>query len=432
MRRFYAAAGAALFSLTLGVAPQASAATLTHQPSVLTVDSTASPQHGKKEQRSEKESLRVATVNAGLSEDEEGALAERLEGGQDEAAQMLARNIQKTRPDVLLITDIDTDTHVPDIFKDQYLAEAQADGEAGSKDLSPLDYRYVYAASTNAGVQSGADLNGNGSTGDAGDAFGVGHFEGQRSMILYSRYPIKQDEVRTFNDLIWSELPGNSLDTEKYSKLVRSVLPLNSTSLWDVPLDVDGETVHVVATGLTPDQGEGADADRRLDQLRFLNMYLSDSDELRDLTDDAGAYGGLEQEANAVVLGALGPDLESLDENVGQKRQDAAEELETFLDSGELDVAKPSSAGAQCEDDASPQIRTILDFVCATQYATRIGGGTSRSDYVAAANGSTVSKSGIEAAMSRAVAEKSSAGTSSASSAGARRMVWADVTLKRD
>lgn len=432
MRRFYAAAGAALFSLTLGVAPQASAATLTHQPSVLTVDSTASPQHGKKEQRSEKESLRVATVSAGLSEDEEGALAERLEGGQDEAAQMLARNIQKTRPDVLLITDIDTDTHVPDIFKDQYLAEAQADGEAGSKDLSPLDYRYVYAASTNAGVQSGADLNGNGSTGDAGDAFGVGHFEGQRSMILYSRYPIKQDEVRTFNDLIWSELPGNSLDTEKYSKLVRSVLPLNSTSLWDVPLDVDGETVHVVATGLTPDQGEGADADRRLDQLRFLNMYLSDSDELRDLTDDAGAYGGLEQEANAVVLGALGPDVESLDENVGQKRQDAAEELETFLDSGELDVAKPSSAGAQCEDDASPQIRTILDFVCATQYATRIGGGTSRSDYVAAANGSTVSKSGIEAAMSRAVAEKSSAGTSSASSAGARRMVWADVTLKRD
>lgn len=432
MRRFYAAAGAALFSLTLGVAPQASAATLTHQPSVLTVDSTASQQHSKKDHRSEKESLRVATVNAGLSEDEEGALAERLEGGQDEAAQMLARNIQKTRPDVLLITDIDTDTHVADIFKDQYLAEAQADGEAGSKDLSPLDYRYVYAASTNAGVQSGADLNGNGSTGDAGDAFGVGHFEGQRSMILYSRYPIKQDEVRTFNDLIWSELPGNSLDTEKYSKLVRSVLPLNSTSLWDVPLDVDGETVHVVATGLTPDQGEGADADRRLDQLRFLNMYLSDSDELRDLTDDAGAYGGLEQEANAVVLGALGPDLESLDENVGQKRQDAAEELETFLDSGELDVAKPSSAGAQCEDDASPQIRTILDFVCATQYATRIGGGTSRSDYVAAANGSTVSKSGIEAAMSRAVAEKSSAGTSSASSAGARRMVWADVTLKRD
>lgn len=432
MRRFYAAAGAALFSLTLGVAPQASAATLTHQPSVLTVDSTASQQHSKKDHRSEKESLRVATVNAGLSEDEEGALAERLEGGQDEAAQMLARNIQTTRPDVLLITDIDTSTHVADIFKDQYLAEAQTDGEAGTKDLSPLDYRYVYAASTNAGVQSGADLNGNGSTGDPGDAFGVGHFEGQRSMILYSRYPIKQDEVRTFNDLIWSELPGNSLDTEKYSKLVRSVLPLNSTSLWDVPLDVDGETVHVVATGLTPDQGEGADADRRLDQLRFLNMYLSDSDELRDLTDDAGAYGGLEQEANAVVLGALGPDLESLDENAGQKRQDAAEELETFLDSGELDVAKPSSAGAQCEDDASPQIRTILDFVCATQYATRIGGGTSRSDYVAAANGSTISKSGIEAAMSRAVAEKSSAGTSSASSAGARRMVWADVTLKRD
>lgn len=432
MRRFYAAAGAALFSLTLGVAPQASAATLTHQPSVLTVDSTASQQHSKKEQRSEKESLRVATVNAGLSEDEEGALAERLEGGQDEAAQMLARNIQKTRPDVLLITDIDTDTHVADIFKDQYLAEAQTDGEAGSKALSPLDYRYVYAASTNAGVQSGADLNGNGSTGDAGDAFGVGHFEGQRSMILYSRYPIKQDEVRTFNDLIWSELPGNSLDTEKYSKLVRSVLPLNSTSLWDVPLDVDGETVHVVATGLTPDQGEGADADRRLDQLRFLNMYLSDSDELRDLTDDAGAYGGLEKDANAVVLGALGPDAESLDDNAEQKRQDAADELETFLDSDELDVAKPSSAGAQCKDDASLQIRTILDFVCATQYATRIGGGTSRSDYVAAANGSTISESGIEAALSRAVAEKSSAGTSSAASAGARRIVWADVTLKRD
>lgn len=432
MRRFYAAAGAALFSLTLGVAPQASAATLTHQPSVLTVDSTASQQHSKKDHRSEKESLRVATVNAGLSEDEEGALAERLEGGQDEAAQMLARNIQKTRPDVLLITDIDTDTHVADIFKDQYLAEAQTDGEAGSKDLSPLDYRYVYAAFTNAGVQSGADLNGNGSTGDPGDAFGVGHFEGQRSMILYSRYPIKQDEVRTFNNLIWSELPGSSLDTEKYSKLVRSVLPLNSTSLWDVPLDVEGETVHVVATGLTPNQGEGADPERRLDQLRFLNMYLSDSDELRDLTDDAGAYGGLEKDANAVVLGALGPDVESLDENAEQKRKDAAEELEAFLDSDELDVAKPSSAGAQCEDDASLQIRTILDFVCATQYATRIGGGTSRSDYVAAANGSTISESGIEAAMSRAVAEKSSAGTSSAASAGARRIVWADVTLKRD
>lgn len=443
MRRFYAAAAASLFGITLGVAPQATAATLNLKPEVLTVGANASMVHTGKQhtakQDSGKASLRVATVSAGLSEEREGALAERLEGGNDTAAQMLARSVQQTRPDVLLVTDIDTDSHVADIFNEQYLGQAQTDGaeanadagaDAGSKELSSIEYKYVYSATTNAGVQAGADLNGNGTTGDPGDAFGAGDFEGQRSMVLYSRYPIDQDEVRTFNDLTWDDVPGNSLDTEKYSKLVRSVLPLNSTSMWDIPLKVDGETLHVIATDLTPDNGEGADPVRRLDQLRFLSMYLNDNAKLRELTDDAGQYGGLDKSSSAVVLGALGPDEASLGSDADQMRQDASAELETLMDSKSLEVAKPSMAAGQCENTLPIQIRTFMDFMCATQYATRMDGVASRSDYVGVTAGPKIVESGIETAMSDAGDHHEHGSTDHLS--GERRMVWADITLKRD
>ena len=57
-------------------------------------------------------------------------------------------------------------------------------------------------------MPSGFDLNNNGAIGGPDDALGFGFFPGQYGMVVYSKYPIATDEVRTFRNFLWKDMPG--------------------------------------------------------------------------------------------------------------------------------------------------------------------------------------------------------------------------------
>ncbi|HET9858622.1 MAG TPA: endonuclease/exonuclease/phosphatase family protein, partial [Nocardioidaceae bacterium] len=115
----------------------------------------------------------------------------------------VAEIIQRTRPDVLLINEFDfvEDNVAVDLFRDNYL-------EVGQNGAEPIEYRYSFVAESNTGIPSGLDLNNDGTIGGPDDAFGFGFFPGQFGMVVYSRYPILEEQVRTFRKFLWKDMLG--------------------------------------------------------------------------------------------------------------------------------------------------------------------------------------------------------------------------------
>jgi hypothetical protein len=50
--------------------------------------------------------------------------------------------------------------------------------------------------------------------GGPGDAFGFGFFPGQFGMVVYSMFPIDEDQVRTFQLFLWKDMPGALLPVD--------------------------------------------------------------------------------------------------------------------------------------------------------------------------------------------------------------------------
>ncbi len=250
-------------------------------------------------------SLTVATVQADLSRDAEGNLAADLASRNDAQAIELAGAVQSERPDVLVVTgvDVDADGDVVASLRDDYFAVDRGNSAA-------IRYDYSYAAQTNVGQPSGTDLDGDGVVGGAGDAYGDGDFAGQGSLLVFSTRPIDAANVRTFNSMLWKDLPGNQLGESGLGSVAGASIPLQSTSVWDLPIRVDDQTVHVVATATT-NGSSPADSLRRADQLRFLHGYISGSAELASVADDKGREGALPAGSRAIVAGSLGQEAAS-------------------------------------------------------------------------------------------------------------------------
>lgn len=280
--------------------------------------------------------LRVATYNVSLNRAAAGDLVSDLTSPNNAQVQAVAEVIQRTAPDVVLLNefDYDEDHEAATLFRDNYLS-------AGQNGQSGLTYPYKYAAPTNTGVPIGADLDRDGSVGGADDSFGFGDFPGQYGMVLYSKYPILEDEVRTFQNFLWKDMPKNLMPSGYYSPLVRNVFRLSSKSHWDVPVDVDGQVVHMVAAHPTPpvfDGPERRNARRNHDEIRLLSDYVSGGKAAEYIYDDAGAQGGLPAGERFVVLGDL-----NADPLRGGSHEGAVSRL---LDNPRLTDPLPSSTGA--------------------------------------------------------------------------------------
>ena len=253
--------------------------------------------------------VRFATYNASLNRFAEGQLVADLSTPGNAQAQQVAEVVQRTAPDVLLLNEFDHDAggEAVDLFRENYL-------EVSQRGAPPVEYPYAYSAPVNTGVPSGLDLDNSGSVGGPGDAFGFGFFPGQYGMVVYSRYPIATDDVRTFQDFLWKDMPGALLPDDPttpaphdwYSDAELEQVRLSSKSHWDVPIQVGPRTVHFLVSHPTPpvfDGPEDRNGTRNHDEIRLWDDYVTGGRAAAYLYDDEGVTGGLPRGEGFVIAG---------------------------------------------------------------------------------------------------------------------------------
>lgn len=117
-------------------------------------------------------------------------------------------------------------------------------------------------------------------------------------MVFLSKYPIEESMIRTFQYFLWKDMPGAYLPPDPYdtsgdgintyyNSTELEVFRLSSKAHWDIPLNVNGELVHVLMSHPTPpvfDDGEATEYPsetvidwnglRNHDEIRFWADYV--------------------------------------------------------------------------------------------------------------------------------------------------------------
>ena len=267
----------------------------------LALPAQADVQHG------DDDTVRFATFNASLNRNFAGQLRADLSTPGNAQAATVAEIIQRTRPEVLLINEFDFDPTAAELFRTNYLEVAQNGAE-------PIRYDHLFIAPSNTGIPSGFDLNNNDVIGGPDDAFGFGFFPGQFGMLVLSQHPIDTAGVRTFQHFLWKDMPGALLPDDPatpapadwYSPEELDVFRLSSKSHWDVPILIDGNTVHFLVSHPTPpvfDGPEDRNGTRNFDEIRFWADYITPGTSARYIYDDEGKSGGLQPGAPFVIAG---------------------------------------------------------------------------------------------------------------------------------
>ena len=367
------------------------------------------------------DSVRLATFNVSMEAGnyrQEGeplnpqALFKQLETGDNLQIRNIAEIVQRVRPDILLLNEFDYTADVEKgigAFQRNYLNKSQQ----GQK---VIKYPYVYVAPVNTGVDSGADLSGDGiASGTGDDAFGFGLYPGQYAMALLSRFPIDIDNVRTFQHFLWKDMPDNSLSKVKkpdgsswYTKKTLDVLRLSSKSHWDVPVNIDGKTLHILASHPTPpvfDGTENRNGYRNHDENRFWADYLNKS-AASYIYDDKKQTGGLDGEYFA-ILGDLNASPVEGDSHV--------EGIKSLINHPRMaaDIT-PQSVGGKLHSPDNPHA------------SSHTANWRMRADYVLPSNSLKVTGSGVfwpEEGNSLERLVKDRAASSD------HRLVWVDVTF---
>ncbi len=253
--------------------------------------------------------VRFATFNASLNRNVTGGLIQDLSSPDNAQAATVAEIVQRVRPDVLLINEFDFDPGgtAARLFQENYLSVPH-------NGAAPIEYPHRFVAPSNTGIPSGLDLNNDGSVSGPDDAFGFGFFPGQFGMAVYSMHPIVRDDVRTFQLFRWADMPGALLPDDPatpepadwFSGEELAAVRLSSKSHWDLPIDIEGRTVHLLASHPTPpvfDGPEDRNGRRNHDEIRFWADYVTAGTASAYIYDDAGGRGGLAPGARFVIAG---------------------------------------------------------------------------------------------------------------------------------
>ncbi len=351
------------------------------------------------------ETVRIATFNASLSRDTAGALLQDIE---DRDAQVMAAAavIVAASPDVLLLNEIDHDPQ-----------SRALDAFVGLLAEQGLDYGHSFTAPVNTGELTGLDLDGDGSTTGPSDAYGWGRWPGHYGMAVLSRYPL--GEARSFRLLRWAEFENNLIPQE-VREPARGVLRLSSKSHWDVPVELPGVTVHLLASHPTPpvfDGPEDLNGRRNHDEVMFWVRYLDGV----PFTDDAGETAALD-DAPVIVAGDLNADPFD-----GDARREA---LAALLSHTRLQDAGPESAGAaaaaQMQGGAN-DTHTGPATQDTSDWNDERGPGNLRVDYVLPSADLEVSASGVWWPAPDALGSEH-VGMGEAISSD-HRLVWVDIEL---
>jgi 3-phytase len=260
--------------------------------------------------RGNRDVVRFSTFNASLNRFNLNDLMNDLSTPNNTQAKVIAEIVQRNRPDVLLINEFDFDAGGVSLqrFQTNYLS-------IGQNGAQPIVYPYRFTAESNTGIPSGFDLNNAGGIGGPDDAFGFGFFPGQFGMAVYSKYPIRTDKIRTFQKFLWKDMPNALLPDNPatpgatkdwYSAEELAVFRLSSKSHWDIPIRINGRTVHFLTSHPTPPVFDGAEdrnGTRNHDEIRLWADYISGGRQARYIYDDKGKKGGLERGARFVIAG---------------------------------------------------------------------------------------------------------------------------------
>lgn len=340
--------------------------------------------------------LRVATYNTSLFDEDAGGLVARLQLGNAQARK-IAAVLQQVRPDIVLLNEFDYDAsgRAADLFQQRYLEVGQTGGG------EPLHYAHRYLAPVNTGVPSGLDLDGNGDTGGIGrdrgnDAWGYGLHPGQYGMLVLSRFPINEAAVRTFQRLRWDAMPGAlrpmnpATGKPFHADAVWKQLRLSSKSHWDVPIATPSGTLHFLVSHPTPptfDGPEDRNGARNADEIRLWREYIS-RENAAWLCDDAGRCGGLAADSRFVIAGDLNNDpvdgAGHHDAILGLLEHPRVLRMATpRSDGGEAKAREYARAGierhgapAQVTGDFGPKVGALrLDYVLPSVGFTAIGNG---------------------------------------------------------
>ena len=259
---------------------------------------------------------------------------EQVQSPGNKQAAAAARVIQEVRPDVLVLNELTNnyqESGVRDVPTDRTNARAFVENYLNvpqRSSLHGLEYPYIHVPKSNTGVHSGLDLDNNGAIDDTpgdrtygNDAYGFGVYPGQYGLAILSRHPIQDDGIRSFRTFLWSDMPNSLLprdpSTEMYlTDTEAEQFHLSSKTHIDVPIAIDGDTVHALAAHPTPPVFDGAgnfNGKRCHDEIRLFADYVAGAEYLYD---DSGARGGLDSDASYVLMGdmnAAPSDAESLE-----------------------------------------------------------------------------------------------------------------------
>lgn len=263
----------------------------------------------------------------------------------------IAEIIQQINPDVILLNEFD---HVDDHHKNlrYFLSHYLAQGQNGQ---SSINYPYFYQGKVNTGVKITGDVNDNNQVSQSPkDVHGFGYFEGHFGMALLSKYPIDEKQIRTFQHFKWRDMPNalKPIDPETkrpwYSEKTWQALRLSSKSHWDIPVNINGKTIHILASHPTPpvfDGPEDRNGKRNHDEIRFWFDYIN-GEQAHYIYDDLGHKGGIAPQEPFVIIG---------DQNASIINGDAiytksSQGIYALLHSNKIQDPMPASLGGKQHD----------------------------------------------------------------------------------
>ncbi|MBB1385812.1 endonuclease/exonuclease/phosphatase family protein [Pseudoalteromonas sp. SG45-5] len=261
------------------------------------------------------DTLRVATFNVSMDATNHTAKDQPIKSdalvnalkSNNQQIKNIAEIIQRVRPDIVLLNEFD---YIPkeqgvEYFNKHYLNVSQQKQEA-------INYPYFYIAPVNTGLATEFDLDNDGKKNAVmGDAQGFGFFEGHYGMALLSKYPIDFEKIRTLQTFKYKDMPNAQMPVMPktaenwYNKQEWQALRLSSKSFWDLPINVNNKTVHILASHPTPpvfDGEEDRNGKRNHDEIRLIADYVTNANYIYD---DNGQKGGLKAQSRFVILGDL-------------------------------------------------------------------------------------------------------------------------------
>ena len=139
-----------------------------------------------------------------------------------------------------------------------------------------MDYPFALPLRPNTGVPTGLDLDHDGALNGARDAQGFGWFAGRAGIAVLSRLPLDAAALRDHSGFLWQDLPGADLPPDM-TDAAKAVQRLATTGFYDLPVQVEGTTLHLLIYAATPpvfDGPEDRNGRRNADETGFWLQLL--------------------------------------------------------------------------------------------------------------------------------------------------------------